>query len=63
MTRDEFQDVVSQALEELPEEFQQAIENLDIQVRWAPTAADRRRHRLRPWRQSPPVRCPLARIG
>ena len=29
MTRSEFQNVVSQALEELPEEFQQAIENLE----------------------------------
>ncbi|MCH8201175.1 MAG: metallopeptidase family protein [Chloroflexi bacterium] len=48
MTRSEFQNVVSQALEELPEEFQQAIENLDVQVRWAPTAAERRQHRLRP---------------
>ena len=48
MTRREFQDVVSQALEELPPEFQQAIENLDIQVRWAPTAYERRRHGLRP---------------
>ncbi len=48
MTRSEFQDVVSQALEELPEEFQQVIENLDVQVRWAPSAADRRRHGLRP---------------
>lgn len=46
MTRSEFQNVVSQALEELPQEFQEAIENLDVQVRWAPTAADRRLHNL-----------------
>jgi predicted Zn-dependent protease with MMP-like domain len=47
MTRKEFQDVVSAALEELPPEFQDALHNLDIQVRWAPTPEERRRSRLR----------------
>ena len=48
MTRKEFQDVCEQALEELPPQFQDAIENLDIHVRWAPTPYERRRARLRP---------------
>jgi predicted Zn-dependent protease with MMP-like domain len=48
MTRAEFQDVVQQALDELPAPFQEAIHNLDIQVRWAPTPYERRRARLRP---------------
>lgn len=48
MTRREFQAVVARALEELPPQFQDAIHNLDIQVRWAPTPDERRRARLRP---------------
>jgi predicted Zn-dependent protease with MMP-like domain len=48
MTRRDFQRVVRRALEELPPVFQDAIENLDIQVRWAPTPYERRRARLRP---------------
>jgi predicted Zn-dependent protease with MMP-like domain len=47
MTRREFQEVVARALEELPEQFQDALHNLDIQVRWAPTPDERRRARLR----------------
>lgn len=48
MTRQEFQQVVSEALEELPPPFKDALDNLDIQVRWAPTPDERRRTRLRP---------------
>jgi predicted Zn-dependent protease with MMP-like domain len=48
MTRREFQDIVSQALDELPEVFQDALHNLDIQVRWAPTLEERRLLRMRP---------------
>ena len=48
MTRAEFQEVVGQALDELPEMFQDALDNVDIQVRWAPTPYERRRARLRP---------------
>jgi predicted Zn-dependent protease with MMP-like domain len=48
MTRQEFQQVVSEALEELPPPFRDALDNLDIQVRWAPTPDERRRTRLRP---------------
>ena len=47
MTRRDFQRVVQQALEELPAVFQEAIHNLDVQVRWAPTPEERRRARLR----------------
>jgi predicted Zn-dependent protease with MMP-like domain len=48
MTRREFQQVVEEALDELPPMFQNALHNLDIQVRWAPTPEDRRRVGLRP---------------
>lgn len=48
MTRRQFQDVVTQALEELPDQFKDVIHNLDFQVRWAPTPNERRRARLRP---------------
>src|SRR5574341_481358 len=47
MTRRDFQRVVQQALEELPAVFQDAIHNLDVQIRWAPTPEERRRARLR----------------
>lgn len=48
MTRKEFQQVVSAALEDVPPEFKNALHNLDIQVRWAPTPDERRRARLQP---------------
>lgn len=48
MTRRQFQNVVTQALEELPDQFKDVIHNLDFQVRWAPTPDERRRARLRP---------------
>jgi predicted Zn-dependent protease with MMP-like domain len=48
MTRRDFQRVVRRALDDLPPVFQDALENLDIQVRWAPTPYERRRARLRP---------------
>ena len=48
MTRRQFQGVVTQALEELPDQFKDVIHNLDFQVRWAPTPDERRRARLRP---------------
>lgn len=47
MTKRDFQRVVQQALDELPPVFQDAIHNLDVQVRWAPTPEERRRARLR----------------
>lgn len=48
MTRKEFQEVVAEALDELPPEFQRVLNNVDIQVRWAPTPYERRRSELRP---------------
>jgi predicted Zn-dependent protease with MMP-like domain len=48
MTRAQFQDVVARALDELPDMFANALHNVDIQVRWAPTPHERRRARLRP---------------
>jgi len=48
MLKREFEDIVRQALDELPPQFKDALENLDVQVRWAPTAWERRRWRLRP---------------
>ena len=48
MLRRDFEEVVRQALSELPPEFQDALDNLDVQVRWAPTPEERRRSRLRP---------------
>ena len=48
MTRQEFQDVVKRALDEMPTQFQEALDNVDIQVRWAPTSYERKRLRLRP---------------
>ena len=48
MKRSDFQRIVRQALEELPPVFRDALQNLDIQVRWAPTLGERRRARLHP---------------
>jgi predicted Zn-dependent protease with MMP-like domain len=48
MTRQEFQQVVEAALLELPDVFQNALHNIDIQVRWAPTPEERRIVKLRP---------------
>jgi predicted Zn-dependent protease with MMP-like domain len=48
MKRSEFQRIVRQALEELPPVFREALQNIDIQVRWAPTMGERRRSRLQP---------------
>jgi len=48
MQRRRFRQIVLQALEELPPQFRQALDNLDIEVRWRPTLAERRRAGLRP---------------
>ena len=48
MRRSEFQRIVQQALDELPDIFHDALDNLDIQVRWAPTPYERRAARLHP---------------
>jgi predicted Zn-dependent protease with MMP-like domain len=39
--------VVQKALDELPPQFQKALHNLDIQVRWRPTPDELRRARVR----------------
>ena len=39
--------MIQKALEELPDVFQEALENLDIQVRWRPTAQELRRAGVR----------------
>jgi len=48
MRRSEFQRIVQQALDELPDVFHNALDNLDVQVRWAPTPLERRQSRLHP---------------
>jgi predicted Zn-dependent protease with MMP-like domain len=48
MRRSEFQRIVQLALDELPDVFHDALQNLDVQVRWAPTPLERRHLRLHP---------------
>ncbi|KKK95307.1 hypothetical protein LCGC14_2674140 [marine sediment metagenome] len=43
MQRRDFERLVRKALEELPDQFRDALENIDIQVRWRPTPAELRR--------------------
>src|SRR3989304_1105962 len=43
MRRSDFERLVLQALEELPDQFRDALQNIDIQVRWRPTPAELRR--------------------
>ena len=47
MRRSEFEAVVLKALEELPAPFREALQNIDIQVRWRPTLGELRRSRVR----------------
>ncbi len=47
MRRSEFERLVLKALEDLPDQFRDALENLDIQVRWRPTPAELRRSGVR----------------
>jgi predicted Zn-dependent protease with MMP-like domain len=47
MRRSDFQRLVLRALEDLPEQFRNALDNLDIQVRWRPTPAELRRAGVR----------------
>ncbi len=42
MRRGEFERLVLQALEDLPDQFRDALQNVDIQVRWRPTPAELR---------------------
>jgi len=47
MRRSEFERLVLQALEDLPDQFGDALQNIDIQVRWRPTPAELRRAGVR----------------
>jgi predicted Zn-dependent protease with MMP-like domain len=47
MQRRDFERLVLKALEELPDQFRDALENIDIQVRWRPTPAELRRAGVR----------------
>jgi predicted Zn-dependent protease with MMP-like domain len=47
MRRSDFQRLVLKALEDLPDQFRNALDNLDIQVRWRPTPAELRRAGVR----------------
>lgn len=37
MRRSEFEDLIAEAFEQLPEQFQRALHNVEIRVRWKPT--------------------------
>ncbi|HEU4759546.1 MAG TPA: metallopeptidase family protein [Dehalococcoidia bacterium] len=47
MRRREFERIVLEALEDLPPRFREALENVDIQVRWRPTLGELRRAGVR----------------
>jgi predicted Zn-dependent protease with MMP-like domain len=47
MRRHDFERLVLKALEELPDQFGDALHNIDIQVRWRPTPAELRRAGVR----------------
>jgi len=47
MKRSDFQRLIQRALEELPPQFQDALHNIDIQVRWRPTVHELRQAGLR----------------
>ncbi len=47
MRRGEFERLVLQALEDLPDQFRDALQNIDIQVRYRPTPAELRRAGVR----------------
>ena len=47
MKRSEFQRVIQKALDELPPQFQAAMHNIDILVRWRPTVHELRQARVR----------------
>lgn len=47
MRRRDFERLVLRALEELPDRFREALENIDVQVRWRPTPAELRRAGMR----------------
>ena len=42
MRRSDFERLVLQALEDIPDQFRDALQNIDIQVRWRPTITELR---------------------
>lgn len=47
MRRRDFERIILQALEQMPPRFREALDNIDIQVRWQPSPSERRRAGLR----------------
>jgi len=47
MRRSDFERLVLQALEDIPDQFRDALQNIDIQVRWRPTITELRRAGVR----------------
>ena len=47
MRRSDFERLVLQALEEIPDQFRDALHNIDVQVRWRPTPVELRRAGVR----------------
>ncbi len=47
MRRRDFERLVLEALEDLPDQFADALQNIDVQVRWRPTRAELRRAGIR----------------
>ncbi len=47
MRQRDFERIILQALEQIPPRFREALDNIDIQVRWQPTIGDLRRAGLR----------------
>jgi predicted Zn-dependent protease with MMP-like domain len=47
MRQRDFERLVLQALEEIPDQFRDALENIDVQVEWRPTRAELRRAGIR----------------
>ncbi|MFO7166657.1 MAG: metallopeptidase family protein [Chloroflexota bacterium] len=49
MDRDTFEEIVAEALDELPEEFARYLENIEIHVAPRPTREQRRAAGIKPW--------------
>lgn len=47
MSRRQFEEIIVEALQQLPPRFRDALDNLDIEVRWRPTPAELRRAGIR----------------
>lgn len=40
MRRSEFENIIAEALDQLPDQFKQALHNIEIRVRWRPSAEE-----------------------